>query len=108
MALAAALLASPASSMPLLQPQSAVPTLTDDEIVVIGRKLRRALVAYSARGNRLGKCIVERSSGDNKVDRMLCDMVASCIRDGNRQRLLAEICLNARIEAFEARVPSRR
>ncbi|PXA98491.1 hypothetical protein DMC47_08300 [Nostoc sp. 3335mG] len=72
----------------------------DDEIVVIGRKMRLVKLTYHMVGPYVRKCDISVSSGDARIDRIVCAMVKSCVREGHREPLEATACVKGKIEEF--------
>jgi hypothetical protein len=94
------------AALALASPQVAPPAApaVSDEVLVVGRKLQNTqgmIVTNVLTGN--SKCKVDKSSGDPRVDKAVCDIAIACIRqkkegeafkgcvrDG-RQRFLADL-----------------
>ncbi|MFD1036627.1 hypothetical protein ACFQ15_18495 [Sphingomonas hankookensis] len=67
----------------MLQQAVAPPAPPEDEITVIGRRIRdmRFAVKYDRR-RRAYRCIVRRTSGDPALDTAMCDRGLRCTRGG--------------------------
>ena len=61
-------------------PQVVVPAvpMTDEEIVVIGRKLRYVQFRFQAKRGKLLFCKITRSAGDKVLDRLTCAAAKVC------------------------------
>ncbi len=83
-------------------PQTPAPSADDEgsEILVIARKLRRVRLNYAMRGPYVVGCDAARSSGDERIDRIMCAILRSCVKAGNREVPEAKACMMARIDAL--------
>lgn len=83
-------------------PQTPAPSADDEgsEILVIARKLRRVRLNYAMRGPYVVGCDAARSSGDARIDRIMCAILRSCVQAGNREVPEAKACMMARIDAL--------
>lgn len=83
-------------------PQTPVPSANDEgsEILVIARKLRRVQLNYAMRGPFVVGCDAAKSSGDERIDRIMCAILRSCVKAGNREVPEAKACMMARIDAL--------
>lgn len=57
---------------------AAVPPFTQDEIRVIGRKLRDWRGAIKL-GDHAAACVTKRSTGDRDIDQIGCDAMTACV-----------------------------
>lgn len=73
----------------------------DEEIVVIGKKVRKAQVLYAAARSRLLRCFVQSSSGDKAFDGRICVEAKVCARQGFRSSQPMNQCVNERLLAWE-------
>ncbi len=76
-------------------------TSETDEIVVIGRKMRSVRIDYRTDGPILRRCDVDVSSGDVRIDRLVCAMVKACVWEGYDEVPETTACVRGRIESFE-------
>ena len=83
-----------------LSAQQAVPA-QDDDIVVIARKMRLVRLNYALSGPWLQRCEAERSSGDPRIDRIMCAMLRACISEGFREPRPAMACMNRRLDDLD-------
>ncbi len=98
---ALAILSSVATS-PIPPAESSPPEAWDDsDIVVVAEKLRKVKIDYSARGKKLFSCDVTQSSGDARIDRIMCAILNACVKSGAQSRFAAKNCINDRISALE-------
>ena len=52
--------------------------MTDDEIVVVGRRLRSVQFRFQAKRGKLLFCKITKSTGDKILDRLTCDAAKVC------------------------------
>ncbi|MBT0669283.1 hypothetical protein HT136_13005 [Novosphingobium profundi] len=72
----------------------------DPEIVVMARRMQLIEVEYAVRGNWLVQCAPRQSTGSPAADRMICVLLAQCLREGQTGTKRAKACLNGRIHAL--------
>ncbi len=105
--LATMLAAAPAPPQTQPPPEAAADV---PEIVVIGRKLRKVRIHYAMRGPWVRSCTTEVSSGDPRVDRIMCAILRACVKSGHREVADAKACIAARVDsltdAAEAAMPA--
>ncbi len=77
----------------------------EDEIVVIARKLRKVRLNYASRGQWVTKCEADVSSGDPRIDRIMCAIVKACVREGNREVKETQACVAAKIDQLVEGAP---
>lgn len=82
------------------QIEEAASESVDDEIVVIGRKMRLVKLTYHMVGPYVRNCDISVSSGDARIDRIVCAMVKICTREGHREPLEATACVKGKIDEF--------
>ncbi|WP_313334100.1 hypothetical protein [Sphingobium yanoikuyae] len=80
------------------------PAPADDEIIVIARKMRLVKIDYAAFGTDLRQCAITTSSGDARIDRIMCAMLSACVREGVSDPAGGKACINAKIASFEDEV----
>lgn len=85
----------------------------DDDIVVIGRRLRRAKLHFVNEGRLLVSCHADVSTGDARIDRIACAIVQACVREGITELLPVRACyarkvayLDDAVRAARSRAPS--
>lgn len=72
----------------------------DDPIIVTAAKLRKVGIDYDARGRDLIRCTITRTSGEDRVDQAMCELVRLCVADGHGRRRDAQACVSERIVAL--------
>lgn len=87
------------------QDQTQIPSAENEDIVVIGRKIRKVRLNYALWGSHMKRCDVELSSGDEHIDRFVCTVLNACIKDGFRDAISAKSCLDERIASVAYRPP---
>lgn len=87
------------------QDQTQIPSAENEDIVVIGRKIRKVRLNYALWGPHMKRCDVELSSGDAHIDRFVCTVLNACIKDGFRDATSAKACLDERIASVAYRPP---
>lgn len=85
--------------------QTQAPSVESEDIVVIGRKIRKVRLNYALWGPHMKRCDVEISSGDEQIDRFVCTVLNACIKDGFRDAISAKTCLDERIASVAYRPP---
>ncbi|MEP9401669.1 hypothetical protein [Sphingomonas sp. VNH70] len=83
------------------QPQQD-PTVYDADIVVIARKLRKVRINYVMRGSWVRSCTAEISSGDERIDRIMCGILRACVKAGHAEVDAAKACIAGRIDSLDA------
>ena len=73
---------------------------TDQDVVVIGRRMRLVRLNYTLNGPHLRGCDIEVSSGDARLDQVMCAVLRRCITAGYRAPRPAKRCLDASIDLF--------
>jgi hypothetical protein len=81
---------------------SAQDVVADQDIVVIGRRMRLVTLDYALNGAHLRRCNIQVSSGNARVDRIMCAVLRRCITAGYREPPQAKRCMNASIDLFVA------
>ncbi len=72
----------------------------EQDIVVIGRRMRLVRLNYALNGPHLRRCDIEVTSGDTRVDRVMCAVLRRCITAGYREPRPAKRCMDASIDLF--------
>jgi len=72
-----------------------------DDILVVGRKLRKIRLHYAADGPAFRWCHADLSSGDARVDRIGCAIVRACVREGNDDRAAALACFYRKVDEVD-------
>lgn len=78
-------------------------TPSGEDIVVLGRKIRKVRLQYALWGAHMKRCDAVISSGDADIDRFVCTVLNACIKDGFRDPVPAKACLDQRIASVEYR-----
>ncbi|WP_380786897.1 hypothetical protein [Sphingomonas sp. R86521] len=79
---------------------SAQDLVADQDIVVIGQRMRLVTLDYALNGPHLRRCDILVSSGNTRVDGIMCAVLRRCITAGYREPLAAKRCMNASIDLF--------
>ncbi len=72
----------------------------EQDVVVIGRRMRLVRLDYALNGAHLRRCDVKVSSGDTQVDRIMCAVLRRCVTAGYREPRPAKRCMDASIDLF--------
>lgn len=72
----------------------------EDTILVIARKMRLVDVEYALKDRALASCAIRTSSGDLRIDRIVCAILRDCVKSGVTEAKSVKLCMNARIESF--------
>lgn len=72
----------------------------EDTILVIARKMRLVDVEYALKDRALASCAIRTSSGDLRIDRIVCAILRDCVKSGVTEAKAVKLCMNARIESF--------
>ncbi|HEX8062312.1 MAG TPA: hypothetical protein VF535_03770 [Allosphingosinicella sp.] len=101
----AALLLS--SAQPAL-PAGAAPAAAENDIVIIGEKVRK--IKFRIKLDKAGQavCRITRSSGDPELDALACDTARPCVRPDIVTKAAMEACLRPRWAQLPARIAERR
>ncbi|QJU57879.1 hypothetical protein HL653_08805 [Sphingomonas sp. AP4-R1] len=73
----------------------------EDDIVVIGRRLRRAKLHFANEGRLLVWCHTDVSTGDARVDRIACAIVQACVREGVSELLPVRACYARKVALLD-------
>ncbi|QJU57878.1 hypothetical protein HL653_08800 [Sphingomonas sp. AP4-R1] len=92
---------------PLTAARDALPA-SEDDIVVIGRRLRRAKLHFANEGRLLTWCHTDVSTGDARVDRIACAIVQACVREGVTDLLPVRACYARKVAYFDDAVHAAR
>jgi hypothetical protein len=93
--------------MLLLAAQPAVTaTPPENEIVIIGQKVRK--IKFRLKTDKAGKavCRIKRSSGDPEIDALACDAARVCMHSASEAAMVA--CLTPKMNQIPARIAERR
>ncbi|MDJ0277186.1 hypothetical protein QLH51_10310 [Sphingomonas sp. 2R-10] len=92
----------------MLQQAAPPPAAPEDEITVIGRRMRdmRFAVKYDRR-RRAYRCIVRRTSGDPALDTAICDLGLRCT-EGATSVARVEDCVKTGFETLPGLYASER
>lgn len=71
------------------------------DILVIARKMRTARLSYTLAGRHLKTCEPIVSSGDDRIDRIMCAVLRQCAASGKTEVGSARACVNERITMLE-------
>lgn len=82
------------------------PSSVTEDIVVIGRKVRK--IKFRIRTDKAGRavCRIKRSSGDPDIDGLACDAARACMHSTSQAAMVA--CLTPRFEQIPARIAALR
>lgn len=86
----------------------APPAVGGNDIVVIGRKVRK--LKFRIKLDKAGKvaCRITRSSGDPEIDRLACDTARPCVRPDIVTKAAMEACLGPRWAQLPAQIAEGR
>jgi len=90
-----------ALAMTASPPGQAPSTPNDSELVKIARQMRTVRFRYDVAGTTLQRCDIERSSGDARVDRILCAMLRQCVAEGHSDAAASRACLIRRLDELD-------
>lgn len=90
-----------ALAMTASPPGQAPSAPNDAELVKIARQMRTVRFRYDVTGTTLQRCDIERSSGDARVDRILCAMLRQCVADGHGDAAASRACLTRRLDELD-------
>jgi hypothetical protein len=88
----------------MLLPQEA-PAPPNAEIVVVANKMRKVRLEFTMFGPYLKSCDVAQSSGEARIDRMVCAVLKTCINEGYRDVGPAKECIYRKIDSLQDRGP---
>lgn len=71
------------------------------DILVIARKMRTVRLSYTLAGRHLKICEPVVSSGDARIDRIMCAVLRQCAASGETEVTSAKACVNDRIAMLE-------
>ncbi len=71
------------------------------DIIVIARKMRTVRLNYTVVGRHLKTCEPVVSSGDARIDRVMCAVLRQCTASGKTEVAAARACVNQRIAMLE-------
>ncbi|WP_230770047.1 hypothetical protein [Sphingomonas sp. Leaf4] len=89
----------PAAHAPQPVPQE--PAVDGPDIVVIARKLRKVRIRYATNGRWVRTCDIDISSGDERIDRIMCAILRACVKSGHREVDEAKACIAGRIDSLD-------
>lgn len=75
---------------------------TDQDVVVVGRRMRLVRLDYATNGPYLRRCEARVSSGNVRVDRIMCAVLRRCVTAGYREPKPAKLCMDASIDLIVA------
>jgi hypothetical protein len=86
----------------------ATPTPLEEDIVVIGQRVRK--VKFRIKLDKAGRvvCRITRSSGAADIDRLACDAARPCVRPDIVTREAMTACLSPRWERIAEQIAARR
>lgn len=82
-------------------PAQDTPDDAADDIVVVARKMRKVRLDYALYGPYLRRCDVAVSSGDGRIDRVMCAVLKACVREGHHDVAPARRCVIRKIDSIE-------
>jgi hypothetical protein len=95
-------------AMTLAQTAAAPPLPTEQDIVVIGQRVRK--IRFRLKADKAGKvaCRITRSSGDPEIDALACDAARPCVRPDIVTKAAMTACLEPRWAQLPARIAALR
>ncbi len=85
--------------------QTPVPVATpEDDLVVIGRRMRTMRFEYKLKHWQMKKCRVTKSSGDPLLDQAVCTVIGQCAADHRAQATEMVACLDERRPEIQAQL----
>jgi hypothetical protein len=89
-----------AALMLAAQPADAPTPPPEDEIVVLGERMRRLKLATKTdRKSGVTSCVFKRRSGDPAFDTLICDALLACSKTVTTRPQM-EACISPHIEAY--------
>jgi len=85
---------------------SVQPPASENEIVVIGRRVQKVKFALKTDKTGQAVCRIKRSSGDPDIDSLACDAARACESSTTKEAMVA--CLTPRFNQIPAQVAARR
>jgi hypothetical protein len=87
---------------------AAVPAASENDIVIIGQKVRK--LKFRIKLDKAGRtvCRITRSSGDPEIDALACDAARPCVRPDIVTKTAMEACLKLRWTQLPAQIAERR
>lgn len=79
----------------------AKPVAADNEILVIAHRMRRLKLDYALNACVLRQCTIRTSSGDQRIDRIMCAILSACVNEGHTTPKAAKSCMSDRIATFK-------
>jgi hypothetical protein len=97
-----------ASLLLLAVQPAAAPTPPENDIVVIGQRVRK--VKFRIKLDKAGQavCRITRSSGDPEIDSLACDAARPCVRPDIVTKAAMTACLEPRWANLPAQIAERR
>jgi hypothetical protein len=89
-------------------PAVAGPTPAENDILIIGQRVRR--IKFRIKLDKAGQavCRITRSSGDSEIDGLACDASRPCVRPDIVNRAAMTACLEPRWAQLPAQIAERR
>lgn len=87
---------------------AAQPAPAENDIVIIGRKVRK--IKFRIKTDKTGQavCRIKRSSGDSEIDSLACDAARPCVRPDIVTKAAMEACLAPRWTRLPEEIAARR
>lgn len=83
------------------QPVQAEPAVDGPDIIVIARQLRKVRIHYATNGRWVRSCDIAISSGDQRIDRIMCAILRACVKSGHHEVDDAKACIATRIDSLD-------
>lgn len=96
------------AALALAAAPEASPPLAENDIVVIGQRVRK--VKFRIKLDKAGRtvCRIRRSSGDSEIDSLACDAARPCVRPDIVTKAAMMACLTPRWVQLPAQIAERR
>ena len=86
--------------------QQAAPPRVEEDIVIIGQRVRK--VKFRIKSDKAGRtvCRIKRSSGDPEIDGLACEAARACLASRSEAAMVA--CLTPKMNRIPEQIAARR
>ncbi|HEX8239133.1 MAG TPA: hypothetical protein VF574_05265 [Allosphingosinicella sp.] len=94
------------AALALAAPPQASPPRVEEDIVIIGQRVRK--VKFRIKSDKAGRtvCRIKRSSGDAEIDGLACEAARGCIASRSESAMVA--CLTPKMNQIPEQIAARR